>query len=401
MRKLAILVLLGSLVPCACMAKTPATQMVTVLQLEQTLANVRGKRDGSLANRISKMKLTERLSNARLAWLRKEMPGRESRQELMALAGESAFLDLPAADILSRLPLDLAQQSALLARSVDYVNSTVTHWPSFTAMRLTTRYEGTSTVIPFGLQDWLFSPNSRRSNPMNRWNCPGHPKIGYRRLTVVDVSTVALVNRNGHELTSFDAKAGEFECPEGGLSTSQEFADVLGWIPRVVSQGKVSWSHWEKGSSELLAVFRYSATVALPCCTTEKHSPPILIDVHGEIALNPADGSVLRLTEIRRWKETLPGSGSAILEYDSAVDYAPVTIAGTICLVPARRTAMYRAPALWPNGSKESQLDTRIYTSFHLSESPVEEYLIDSSFGHYQPYESRATGPSAPRRESE
>jgi hypothetical protein len=77
--------------------KRDATQMVTVEQLEQALATVHGVRDGKLAKQISYMKLTQRLSDAKLALLQKELPGPQALLALVALADESQILHLPAA----------------------------------------------------------------------------------------------------------------------------------------------------------------------------------------------------------------------------------------------------------------------------------------------------------------
>ena len=74
MRKWSTLVLLAAIVTPLLAVKPPVTQMVTVEQLEQALATAHGERDGKLAKQISDMKLTERLSDARLARLENELP---------------------------------------------------------------------------------------------------------------------------------------------------------------------------------------------------------------------------------------------------------------------------------------------------------------------------------------
>jgi hypothetical protein len=380
MRRWAILVVLASAASPAFAESSAVTQRVTVAQLEQVVANARGRWNWRLARQISDMKLTERLSAPRLTRLEKELHNARAREALMALADESAFLELPAAEVPSRPAPDPTEQAALLQLSVDSARKTIASWPNFIATREMTRFEGTATVIPGDLQDDLFSYPSDRAPPAANWECPGEPKVGHQRMSIIDQSSVTVVNRNGQELHALGERGGEFECPENGVSTTEEFAKVLSWVPRIVAHSKVEWSHWESGAVGLLAVFRYSASIV---------HRSIPVDVEGEIAMNPADGSILRLTQIRRWTRHEPASDTRAaydtgVEYDSAVDYGAVTIGGTVYTCPVKRVAIYLAPMLRPKGT-DGQGD-EIYHRFGLSESPLQEYLNDIAFTRYRLY---------------
>jgi hypothetical protein len=356
------------------------TQRVTVVQLEQTIANAHSRWNWRLAKQISGMRLTERLSEARLVRLERELHNAHAREALMALADESAFLDLPAADVPSRPAPDAAEQAELLRRSVDSAKKTIDGWPNFIATREMTRFEGTASVIPDDLQDELFSYLSDRAPPAANWECPGEPKIGHQRISLIDQSSVTVVNRNGEELHALGERGGEFECPENGVSTTEEFGKVLWWVPRIVAHSKVEWSHWESGASGLVAVFRYSASIV---------HRSIPVEVQGEIAINPADGSILRLSQMRRWTKHEPASDTRaaydrLVEYDSAIDYGAVTIGGSVYICPVKRVALYLTPILRPKGL-DSQ-DDEIYRRFALPESPLQEYLNDIAFTHYRLY---------------
>jgi hypothetical protein len=384
LRKWGALILLASLAPPPSVARPAVAHLLTVEELEQSLAHVQKRWDGRLAKQISDMKLTERLSPARLARIENQLPGSQSRGALIALADESAFFDLPSSDILSQTAPSLADQTALLRKAADSARRTIDAWPNFIAARATTRYEGTATVIPGRLQDELFTLSLWRAPSAVNWECPGEPKIGYRRLTIIDESQVAVVYRHGHELHALGEKGGEFECPENSVSTTEEFSRVLGWVAKVIAHGKVSWGRWEHGPAALLAVFEYSSLVS--------DKPSAQIEVHGEIAINPVDGTILRLTQIRRWSEPEPGfNGSpgfeAPIEHDSEFDYGPVNIGGSVFWCPVRRIALYRTPILWPRGS-DPALDA-IYRQNGLAESPLQEYLNDVTFTQY-----RLFGPS-------
>jgi hypothetical protein len=383
MRKWAALILLASLASPLSVARPAVTRLVTADELEQVLAHAQKRWDGRLAKQISNLKLTERLSAARLAHLKEQLPGSQSRGALIALADESAFLDLPASEIPSQPAPSVADQAALLGKAGESVKRTIDAWPNFVATRETTRYEGTATVIPGRLQDEIFTLNLWRAPSAANWECPGEPKIGYRRLTIIDQTKVAVVYRHGHELHALGGKGGEFECPENSVSTTEEFSRVLSWVNQVIAHGALSWSHWEQGSATLLAVFEYSSPVS--------YQFPAQAEVHGEIAINPADGAIVRLTQIRRWSEREPGFNGgpafeATIEDDSELDYGPVNIGGSVFWCPVRSVALYRTPILWPRGS-DPALDA-IYREDGLTESPLQEYLNDVIFSQYRLYGS-------------
>lgn len=384
MRRWAVAVLLGGIAMPIAARSAAVTHAVTADELEQALAHVRRRWDGRLAKQISDMKLTERLSPGRLARLEEQLPGAQSRQALIAIADESAFLNLPADEIPSSPAPSRAAQATLLSEAIFFVRDTVDRLPNFTATRETTRYEGTATVISGRLQTELFTLKLWRAPSAVNWECPDQPKIGYRRLSVIDRSQVAIVYRHGRELHALGEKGGEFECPENGVSTTEEFGHVIAWIPHVVAQGQVTWSHWERGTAGLVAVFQYSSVIAI------KSSAPV--PVHGEIALDPANGNLVRLTEVRAWNEHEPGyngkSGyEAPVERDSAVDFGPVHIGGNVFLCPVHRVAIYRAPILWPPGSAP-EIDA-LYRQNGFAESPLLEYLNDVTFTGYHLYTSR------------
>lgn len=382
MRKWAMLLLVAKFACMAAGERPAVTQRVTVERLEQALATAHSRKDRRLARQISGMKLTERLSSAGLMRLEQGLPGPQSAEALIAIADESAFLDLPPAEIPSRPAPTPAEQTAMLSLAVEYVTTMIAQWPNFTATRQTTRFEGTATVIPGELQDMFFSLDSGRAPSAANWECPGQPKIGHERLSVIDRSNVTVVNRDGHELHALGERGGEFECPENAVSTTEEFGKVLAWVPKIVAHGNLTWSHWEADPGGLLAVFRYATIVS-------HRSMPV--EIHGEIAINPANGSILRLAETRHWTKREPASEAgaaydAVVEYGSAVDYGPVNLGGTVYLCPVKRVAVYHTPILRPLGSNAH--DDQLYRKFGLSESPLQEYLNDVSFTQYRLYGS-------------
>lgn len=408
MRKWAIVFLLAKIALPVFAAKPAVMQQVTVDQLEQALATAHNRKDHLLAKQISNMRLTERLSCVRLDRLKDALPGPHAKEALTAIADESAFLNLPASELPAKPAPSAAEQTAMLNLSAGYVAREIASWPNFIATRETARFEGTATVIPGDLQDKLFALDSVRAPTAANWECPGQPKLGYQRLSLIDHSSVAVVNRNGRELHALAERGGEFECPENAVSTIEEFGKVLEWVPKIVAHGNVDWSHWERGPSGLLAVFHYAVVLS---------RRSVQVDIQGEIGLNPKDGSILRLTETRRWKKHVPApeaniaaniatnnatniaannaAGSATMtgaaagydatvEYNTAVEYGPVNLGGAMYLCPVRRVAIYLTPILWPAGMNPQH--DELYRRFNLPESPLQEYLNDVSFTQYRLY---------------
>ena len=85
MRSLTVLTLLASLaLPLS--AAEPINVPINVRALAAMVAASNREPDARLARRLYAMKLTDRLSTARLAGLQAQLPGEESRKALLALA---------------------------------------------------------------------------------------------------------------------------------------------------------------------------------------------------------------------------------------------------------------------------------------------------------------------------
>ena len=125
MRKWAVLLFLaGSAWPAM------AAKSVTVGQLEQLLDTLRGKSDGKVAQELSDLELTERVSPTRLAHWEKDFPGSKSHEALTKLADLAAFLNPPAGDVDPIPGPDSATQERMLEMAAEYVKTTITRLPN-------------------------------------------------------------------------------------------------------------------------------------------------------------------------------------------------------------------------------------------------------------------------------
>jgi hypothetical protein len=322
-------------------------------QLEHLLKTVHGETDSQIANDLQSVELTERLSDVRLSELEATLPGPKSAEKLTLLANVSSFLELPAGELAATPPPDYARQVALLSVVRNYVAGVVQKLPNFFATRDTTNYVSTLADIK------ISSVNT----------------VPYKPFEQVDSSSVTVLYREGREMAT---KGDKYRASSKEVRTRGEFGPILIVVLDDAIKGHISWSHWEQGRAGMLAVFRYSVPLAGSHYLVDspglnenfRHYPAY----HGEIWVNPADGSILRLTVIAEMKADDPMTSANL-----AVDYGPVTIGGTSYICPTRSVALSQVRVVnqewddqWRNIERSSLGPARIYlndvrfTRYHL-----------------------------------
>jgi len=347
-----------------------AQNPVTVAQLEETLAADRGKPDRDLAQQLGKVELTQRLTTAHAAHLQADLPGEKSRLALQAIADASAFLQLPAADILPTAPPDRTSQKAMLSRAVDFVLSTVPSMPNFFATRETTRLERVKPEREVALDTAETSADSTPKQPFH----------------LVDASLVTVEYREGREVIQ-NPDANQKGVKNNGLTTWGEFGPMLGLVMSDILAGRIGWLHWEQGADGPMAVFRYkidqSHYIVRYCCLPDsdpkKRNLETVPPYDGEIAIDPKTGSVLRLVLETELDRKLP-----LKRDDVMVEYGPVEIGGVSYICPLKSVSITHevsafntmsggiAPAL-RGGSK----------SVHIYEPAETTAINDVAFTHY------------------
>ena len=309
----------------------PATQRVTVAQLEQVLSASRGESDDEAARQLSNVELTEQVSDAKLVSWTVELRGKRTRQALTALADASAFLDPPPAEIPSDAPPDENAQRHMISLAADYLHSTMPRLPDFYAKRTSVRYEETPQ----------YDEATTHVNPE-----PMH---------VVDHSKATVLYRNGSEVV--EAKAPPRGKEDRYLITYGTFGPLLGAMKdAIAAPGGLIWIRWEQRVGGRLAVFRYSvpkenqksAYAAAGCCLPDGDGTGGFekrTSYHGEISIDPASGAILRLTIEADLYGFVPLDRSDIM-----VEYSPVEIGGKYYICPVRSVSIWRArsvPTLW------------------------------------------------------
>jgi hypothetical protein len=357
-----------------------AAKRVTVAQLEQELAANSGGTDAEVARQLSDRELSERLSTARLDRLETNLPGEKARQALTILADASAFLDPPAAEISAQPAPDLAAQRKILALTVNYVTQTVHQLPNFFAARVTTSFEDT--------------PNAQRPGAISAQGLTS--VIKYQTLHPVGAESVTVFYRDGHEVIETVADKLKNRPPAARtLTTSGIFGPILGTVLVDSARSNLAWSHWEHGQSGPEAVFSYKVpkekshyTVIYESrptdpsaadCSTKAQTFSPLVAYHGEMAVDPASGTVLRLVLEADLKP-----GDFTVKSGIVVEYGEVSIGGRNYFVPLKSISSTLARSL-----QRAQMNPGCFEL--LVREDLKASLNDVVFGQYHVFRADAT----------
>jgi len=358
MRQLAVL----SLFLLATLPPAFAARQLTVAQFEQLLLADHGDSDAKLAGQLAGVELSERASASRLARWESDFPGPRTREALIELADTSSFLDLPPADIPPTAPPDREAERQMLSRTIDYASKTIQALPNFMATRETIHFEDTPSH-PVSDQFQVGRLNSVAAGD----------QTDYRPIHVAGKSAVAVAYRDGHEVVDATTTKARSREPDVGLTTFGEFGPILSVVLADAVRSHMEWGYWEQRADGLTAVFRYQVAqpqshylVSFIGGPDNGHTYPAY---HDEIAIDPATGSVLRLTVVSDLAPLFQMIDTAIL-----VGYAPVVIGDRTYICPVRGVALSKMPA---SGSTQTSpsLQTRLndvtFTEYHLFRADV------------------------------
>ena len=352
-----------------------AAKRVTVEQLDRLLTAAHGKPDAKVAQQLINVELSERLSAAKLARWEADLPGPESRQALVALSDASAFLAPPTTEIPATPAPDTATQRQIVALAVDYASKTLSRLPDFFATRDMIRFEDTpprqldtGSALEPGSVSGTFTP--------------------YQPLHPVARSSDAVFYRDGEEVVESGAAKGEHpEAQTSGLTTWGVFGPILKTVLVDAAQGTMGWSHWEQGTTGPLAVFSYAVPKSDShyevnyCCIQEAKNRVFkqLSGYHGEIAIDPANGSILRLTVAAELSKSDP-----IVKANIVVEYGAVKIGNMSYICPLKSVSISLAHEQDIRTVRMQRYSaTRVEQNNQDTEKPLQTFLDDVAFEQY------------------
>ena len=396
MRKWAVLLLLAAWAWPAMAAKS-----VSVGQLEQLLDTLRSKSDGKVAQELSDLEVTERVSPVRLAHWEKEFPGSKTHEALIKIADLAAFLNPPASDVVPIPGPDSATQERMLELASEYVKTTTKRLPNLIATRETIHFEDTPA-----LQEVVTSGGNVLGTRATRGPAITVSSTEYKSLHSTGTSSTTVTYRDGYEVHGTDAEPGKNQNkPTTGLTTVGEFGPILSVVMGDVLRAGATWQRWEQGASEPVAIFRYAVPedqsnylVGIPSGGKIKDVYP---GYHGEIAIDPATGAILRISVVSELTSPYQGMQTAI-----QVEYGPVTIGEQSYICPVRGVAFSKVPvaqgAAAQSGSVidvQTQLNDVAFTQYHLFRSEARIVTGESGQGDAPagtPPAAPSTAPAAP-----
>ena len=334
---------------------------VTIAQLEQVLAATRGISDNALAKQLGGLELTERLSTLRLERLQASLPGEKSRQALLVLSDISAFHDLPSAEVLLLAAPDSDTQSKILSKTANYIREKLPRLIDIVVSRDTAQYDNlkivsfTDSAVPPAARPRKTVTEALANAQMGIALSVASAVVENQPYHLIETTSEKVTYRNGAEEVVGPKKNPKAlpHPPPPGLTNWGVFGPLLEVVVNDISGATTEWGHWEQGRTSTLAVFRYSVPqdqsnydVQYCCFTSERNSTRQLWNVyetlpayHGEIAVDPETGAILRLT----LEPDIPPD-EPIDRADLLVEYGPVELGGNLYLLPTKSVTISGAP---------------------------------------------------------
>ncbi len=273
---------------------------MTVEQLKQALVSLQqaGKSDDEFATRLKEVELTEELTAREKSDLMQYLPGTVSLEQLSVLEGRSAFLP-PVANPADPPAPDAAAQKAILDKATGYAANTLSQLPSFSATKTTARYQddvvNTSTSVGLTVN----GPNS------------------FARLA--DAQTEAVDMDKGVEKPPAKTKSSWGQS--GQISPPGLLIPLKDLVHEASEGGNLKWQRWETVDGKRVAVFSFvvdkkkSHYDVSYCCFPKTDTATGVANAGG--AFNPVPGEIQSVTTWRPFKKTVGYHGELAIDPDS------------------------------------------------------------------------------------
>jgi hypothetical protein len=351
-----------------------AAKSMSVEELDLLLANNQGKPDAHIAQQLAEVELSERVSAERLARWEQQFAGPRTREELIRLADAAAFMKTPALDTMHIVPPDSDTQERMLELAAEYAKTAFATLPDFDATQETTHLEDAATDEQAAGASW-------HRNPLAMVSGKNEPKP----LHATGTTNATVTFRDGKEMRE---GAGEKSAAQSQASAdshaamtiepSGEFGALMGVVVGDATRGQVTWSHWEQTSGDPMAVLRYAVPQDLSNLKVRVAAGAKFDEVtpayHGEIAIDPATGGILRVSVMAEMPGMYEGMQAA-----TVVEYATVTLGDHICICPVHSVLFSRGPAA---GAAPDAQNGMVQTQ--VSDVAFERYLLPGSVSSAQ-----------------
>jgi hypothetical protein len=381
-----------------CLLATPAwsatNKKLSVDELRSLLTSLQQakKSDADTALQLKQIELNEELTSSTMNTMADLVPGPLTTEQMYVLEARSSMLAPPPSDIPTAAAPDAAAQQAMLSKAQDYVAKTYSQLPPLTASRMTARF-----------QDGIENPPNY-SSVQSGITDNRDPIFEQTMLAVrlMNTKTDTVEFQNGVEKPAKDKTAWG---PNGIAASIGPSLPLRTAMDQILSSGSPKWLRWESINGQQTAVYSFAVDkkkahyAVTYCCfpvtdttgTTHVASPigaapgaapgnmqnsvewntfKANTGYHGELFLDPATGTVLRLILQAQFKP------SDFVHYeDIRTDFAPVTVGGETLIVPIRT---FTVAEIVPNGDANAARFT------------LRHQMVTQDFKDYQPANATA-----------
>ena len=339
-RSLRWLIALVAIKAAAFAAPAPSQKAVTVSQLDQLIGQMKNETDAKAARELSNLRLLERASFSQLTHWEFTLRGPRARRALLASVDAAALLSPPATEILSAAPPDEAERHQILAHVNEYVKGAKQKMPDFLATRETVSFEvATKSRMESQGQPDLFGRVSKPKRSYLQVLGPAEASDGPQaQLYWLGTTTQTVTYRDGKETYEAGNATGDVKNPLA-ISSVGEFGQVLVNLLSEVGAEDIAWDHWEDGGNERIAVFNYSVPRERSrfSLTLSEDEAPVYPAHHGEFAVDPASGAILRISLLAQVRYSFGQEETGVV-----VEYGPTQIGGRSYICALHSTAITR-----------------------------------------------------------
>ncbi|MFY9726535.1 MAG: hypothetical protein WAJ87_13645 [Bryobacteraceae bacterium] len=297
-----------------------------------TSASAVDRNDKRIAQSLSSVRLTERLTEETAAFLVRTGAGPETVRAIEALRKQSAGLPLPAQDVLATAPvLPAPEQDEIIARMRRYVSEYLARFPDFIATKTVRQYHNyRSLEVPGSFQGY----EKTATIVDDRWHEAGEY-----------TAEAAYISGREHYSKTAAGKEKRKSIPPVSVG---EFGGMLEEICDPSRAAEFAWDHWQMLDGTRAAVFAYQVALEFSrysvCCrqAAQLNGKPrqeyVKTGHRGFVFLNPQSGAVLRLVLYATGLTEATGVNAA----GHVLDYGDVAVGGNRYLLPVRSVAYVR-----------------------------------------------------------
>jgi hypothetical protein len=345
-----------------------AARKINVEELKQNVASMlsAGKGDEAVSAWLKDVELSEQLPSADRKDLQRSLPGPLCTEQLIFLAGRSAFLEPAAMNIPSEPAPGAAEQRVILAAATDFAAKSNAQSPHLTVTKLSARFQD-STV--------------------NTSTSPGLVvNANYPFAKLSDAVPEAVETDKGVEKPA-PSKAKTSWGSNGLISEGDPAPGISTLLQGANATGKIEWLRWEVINGKKIAVFNFtvekkkSRYIVNYCCfpqtdiATGVATPGGLsaapgqiqsvtgwtpfkktVGYHGRLYLAPDTGAIVRVLLVAEMKPS-----DFVRQEATRIDYGTFSIDGKEFLLPVNS---YIFNDIVPNGGDSSRAYSERHTLF-------------------------------------